>query len=79
LQNVMTAPLRGMRDISIISPIFSKSRDHVLKIFEKLFLTNQLTAHRGNVTAAARASKMTRQNFQRLMTKHKILAKHFRI
>ena len=79
LQNVLTAPLPGMRDISIISPIFSKSREHVLKIFEKQFLTNQLTTYRGNVTAAARASKMSRQNFQRLMNKHKILAEQFRI
>ncbi len=79
LQGVLTAPLVGMRDIPIISPIFSKSREHVLKIFEKQFLTNQLTTYRGNVTAAARASKMTRQNFQRLMNKYKILAKQFRI
>ncbi len=79
LQNVLPSSFHGIRDISIISPIFSKSREYVLKIFEKQFLTNQLTTYRGNVTAAAQASKMTRQNFQRLMNKHKILAKQFRM
>lgn len=78
LQDVLTAPLSRTRDVSIVSPIFSKSREHVLNIFEKQFLLNQLTKHRGNVTAAARSSKMTRQNFQRLMQKHKIFAEQFR-
>ncbi len=62
----------------IPSPIFSKSREIILRMFEKQFVLEQLKKHRGNVTEAARASKMTRQNFQRLMTKYKIHANTFR-
>jgi two-component system response regulator AtoC len=62
----------------IVSPVYSKSRDHVLGVFEKQFLMAMLRAHKGNVTAAAKASKMTRQNFQRLMKKHKVRAEVFR-
>lgn len=62
----------------IPSPIFSKSRGMLLKIFEKQFIVEQLKKYGGNVTAAAKASKMTRQNFQRLITKHKIRTTNFR-
>ncbi|MDP1677533.1 MAG: sigma-54 dependent transcriptional regulator [Bacteroidota bacterium] len=78
LKDVLTANISGTQDISIVSPIFGKSRKHILKIFEKQFLITQLTKHRGNVTAAAFSSKMSRQNFQRLMQKHKIFAEQFR-
>ena len=64
--------------LPMISPVFSKSRTHVLALFERQFVVEQLSKHRGNVTAAARKSKMTRQNFQRLMKKHKISAPPFR-
>ena len=64
--------------LPVVSPAFSKSRDHVINMFEKQFLVEQLRRHRGNVTAAAKASKMTRQNFQRLMNKHKLRAEPFR-
>lgn len=67
-----------MVSLPIISPAFSRSRDHVVNMFEKQFLVERLRRHRGNVTAAAKASKMTRQNFQRLMNKHKLHAKPFR-
>lgn len=60
------------------SLVFAKARDKILRRFEKQFLKKLLTVHRGNVTAAARASKMTRQNFQRLMKKHKISSTSFR-
>jgi len=62
----------------IASRVFSTSRAHVMNMFEKQFLVEQLMAFRGNVTAAARASKMTRQNFQRLMKKHNFKAARFR-
>ncbi len=62
----------------ILSSVFSKSRDHVLGMFEKQFLIEQLKKYHGNVTAAARSSKMTRQNFQRLMKKHNLRAQTFR-
>ena len=64
--------------LSIANPIFSKSRQFILKQFEKQFIAVVLTKLHGNVSAAARASRMTRQNFQRLMTKHNIRAKSFR-
>ncbi len=64
--------------LPIVSPSFSTSREHVLDLFEKQFVVEQLNAHRGNVSAAAKASKMTRQNFQRLMKKHRITAPSFR-
>lgn len=78
LQGALTVLLPKAQDIPIISSIFSKSREHVLKLFEKQFLIDQLAQHHGNVTAAARVSGMTRQNFQRLMKKHQILAEQFR-
>ena len=62
----------------ITSPIFSKSRDQVLGAFEAQFIRHSLTRHRGNVTEAAKESEMTRQNFQRLMKKHKIKSEDFR-
>ncbi|MFQ5797203.1 MAG: sigma-54-dependent transcriptional regulator [Bacteroidota bacterium] len=60
------------------SPTFRKSRAYIIDQFEQQFLQELLILHRGNVTAAARASKMTRQNLQRLMAKHGIRANRFR-
>ena len=57
---------------------FKKSRAHILAIFEKQYVLDQLNKHHGNVTASAKASGMTRQNFQRLMTRNKISAGRFR-
>ncbi len=64
--------------LPVISRVFSKSRDHVIDLFERQFLSEQLEAFHGNVTEAASASRMTRQNFQRLMKKHKIASRAFR-
>jgi DNA-binding NtrC family response regulator len=58
---------------------FKKSRAGTLAIFEKQYLVDQLKKHHGNVSAAAKASGMTRQNFQRLMTRNKIAAGTFRV
>jgi len=57
---------------------FKRSRAHVLAMFEEQYLLDQLNKHHGNVTASAKASGMTRQNFQRLMTRNKIAARKFR-
>ena len=62
----------------VLSPVFSKSREHVLGLFEKQFLLQVLETHHGNVTEAASSSRMTRQNFQRLMKKHRITSRTFR-
>ncbi len=78
LREMPASPQRQASSLPIISAIFSKSREHVLEAFEKQFLTQQLTKYHGNVTTAAKASRMTRQNFQRLMKKHKIQAQSFR-
>lgn len=64
--------------LPITSQRFSKSRTDLLTMFERQFVSEQLKRYRGNVTAAAKASGMTRQNFQRLMSKHDIQAKPFR-
>jgi two-component system response regulator AtoC len=64
--------------LPIVSSDFAKARLHVLGLFEKQFLAHLLDLHRGNVTSAARASKMTRQNFQRLMKKHGLESASFK-
>ena len=75
----MVAPtLPPSAPLPIVSPVFGKSRSNVLDLFEKQFVLERLRIHRGNVTAAAQESKMTRQNFQRLMKKHRISASPFR-
>ena len=78
LREKFVATMAKSTPLPIVSPTFSKSRDHVLQLFERQFLIDQLQRHHGNVTAAAKASKMTRQNFQRLMKKHRIRAEPFR-
>ncbi len=72
-------PASGRESLpAMTASTFKKSRAQTLAMFEKKYLLDQLTKHRGNVTASAKASGMTRQNFQRLMTKNKIGAKNFR-
>ncbi len=57
---------------------FKQSRDFVINLFEKQFVENKLTALHGNVTAAAKSSGMTRQNFQRMMKKYNIKAEDYK-
>ena len=76
--DLLSQPRAGGATFPVISRVFSKSRAHVLDMFERQFLSEQLEAHHGNVTDAASASRMTRQNFQRLMKKHRITSRHFR-
>lgn len=54
------------------NPVFSESKEKVLNKFEKQFINKQLIRYNGNITAAAKASKMSRQNFYRLLIKHQI-------
>jgi two-component system response regulator AtoC len=58
--------------LPMVSPVYSQARDYLLETFEKQFITAQLKQYRGNVSEAARASRMSRQNFHRLMQKYKI-------
>lgn len=62
----------------IISTNFSEARNYIFNEFEKEFVTELLKRNSGNVTRAARASNMTRQNFQRIMKKHSLQAGEFR-
>jgi two-component system response regulator AtoC len=64
--------------LPVTSPVFRESREYLLKMFEKQFITEQLIKYSGNVTAAAKNSDMTRQYFQRLMQKYNIKAEQFR-
>ncbi len=57
---------------------FKQSREYVMNLFEKQFVESKLAALHGNVTSAANASGMTRQNFQRMMKKHNIKAEDFK-
>jgi DNA-binding NtrC family response regulator len=57
---------------------FADARKRAIDNFERLFVLGSLQKHSGNIVAAARASGMTRQNFQRLVSKHGINADDFR-
>jgi two-component system response regulator AtoC len=56
--------------VPLVSNDFTQARDHILNLFEKQFLSRQLQRHGGNISEAAKASNMSRQNFHRLMVKH---------
>ena len=71
-------PLSPAAAMPIVSPVFSTSRAHVIGVFEKQFLAHHLSVSHGNVTAAAKVSKMTRQNFQRLMKKYGVESSTFK-
>jgi DNA-binding NtrC family response regulator len=45
---------------------FTESRDRLMEEFEERYVTRLLAAHRGNVTAAAAASGISRRYFQRI-------------
>lgn len=75
---IVAAGAHRNTEFPIVSEHFGKSRAHVLNLFEQQFLAEQLTKHQGNVTEAAKAGGMTRQNFQRLMKKHKMKARLYK-
>jgi len=62
----------GQTRLAFAGANFNQAREQVISSFEKQYITEQLARHRGNVSAAARASGMSRQNFHRLLIKHKI-------
>ena len=78
LAELQAQPLPHNIPLPLVSPVFSKARLHVIGLFEKQFLSHQLSVFHGNVTAAAKASKMTRQNFQRLMKKYGVESSAFK-
>ncbi|MGE5401557.1 MAG: sigma-54-dependent transcriptional regulator [Ignavibacteriales bacterium] len=78
LKELINPVSREAYSIPIISEDFSKSKEHILNLFEKEFITGLLIKNMGNVTKAARNSNMTRQNFLRMMKKHDIRAEAYR-
>jgi DNA-binding NtrC family response regulator len=62
------------RQLPIVSDDFSMARDHLINLFEKQFLSAKLKEHGGNISAASKASNMSRQNFHRLIIKHELNA-----
>ncbi len=57
---------------------FAGARNRIIDDFEKGFVTEAMREFKGNVVAAAQSSGMTRQNFQRLLSKHGINPNDFR-
>ncbi len=77
-RELASSPTPDAASIPIVSNVMSESRAHVLALFERRFIEEQLARHGGNVSAAAKASRMTRQNMQRLMKKYRISAGRYR-
>jgi two-component system response regulator AtoC len=78
LKDVLDPASQKVPALPVSGSTFRKSRAQILAMFEKQYLLDQLNRHHGNVTASAKASGMTRQNFQKLMTRNKIAARKFR-
>jgi transcriptional regulator with GAF, ATPase, and Fis domain len=66
-------------DIPITDRNFSAAKQAIVDAFEKKFLIERLTETGGNVSEAARISGIERQSFQRLMKKHKLYSRDFRL
>jgi DNA-binding NtrC family response regulator len=64
--------------IPLVSAKLSEAREHVLRLFEREFLSKALRETRGNVTAAAARSGVRRQYLQRLLKRHGLDAADFR-
>jgi two-component system, NtrC family, response regulator AtoC len=57
---------------------FNQAKKNIVYAFEKKFIIEKLKTSRGNVSAAARLSRIERQSFQRLMKKYQIRSEDFR-
>lgn len=58
--------------LPVISDDFDKSREYILTLFEHQFIGDLLKRYNGNISAAAKACKMSRQHFHRLIVKHNL-------
>ncbi len=76
-KNFSFLPVKSL-SLPIIGSTYRDSRDYIIQMFEKQFVKKKLVDCQGNVSAAAKASGMTRQNFQRMMKKYEIKAIEFR-
>ncbi len=63
---------QNLSSLPITSPVYSKAKDYIIELFEKQFISDQLKKNKGNVSAAAKKSNISRQYFHQLMQKHKI-------
>lgn len=74
-----TAPAMGMpADMSSEMASFTDLKKKWSDAFEKEYLMASLTRHHGNVSAAARDSKLDRSNFLRLLRRHGLKAEAYR-
>ncbi len=78
IQRMFDSPSGKGSFLPVKNSTFKQSRGMVLQMFEKQFVEEKLAHHGGNVTAAAKSSGMTRQNFQRMMKKYDVRAEDFR-
>jgi DNA-binding NtrC family response regulator len=66
------------RMLQLGSLLYNEAKAEVVKRFSISYLRQLLSAHQGNVTAAARQCGLERQAFQRLMRRYGILSSDFR-
>ena len=59
-------------ELQIICNDYAKAKDHIISQFEKQFILKQLKQSHGNISAAANACGMSRQNFHRLVLKYNL-------
>jgi DNA-binding NtrC family response regulator len=75
LGEMSTIPRIETPTLPMVSPVYEESRQYLLETFEKQFVKKKLIKHQGNISAAARESNMSRQNFHRLVQKYDIKLK----
>jgi two-component system response regulator GlrR len=72
-------PLLDAADIELPEPAgvaklavsnFRRAKTEAIDHFERVYLTNLLAVHQGNVTRAAKAAGKERRSFQRLLSKY---------
>lgn len=73
----MSDPPTDMADTSLQS--FRAMKRATIEVFERNYLTKLMSAHRGNVSEAARASGKERRELGKLLKKHQLDAKSFRV
>ena len=77
-ENTKTLETQGQVPACVYNLPYRQAKEEVIGPFTSAYLRHCLAASKGNVTAAARASDMERQAFQRLMRRYDINADTFR-
>lgn len=72
LGEMISSPKTETLSLPIFSPVYEESRQYILESFEKQFVKEKLSKFNGNISAAAKESNMSRQNFHRLVKKYNI-------